>query len=86
LPRSLDDVAAAFVSSNYAYIADLDLNKALVGETTDAEAKPYFTLVFAAREDRKDDPQIRKFISIYRSQPVKDFIQTKFKGALLPAW
>ncbi len=30
LPRSLDDVAAAFVSSNYAYLAGLDLNKALI--------------------------------------------------------
>lgn len=86
LPRSLDDVAAAFVSSNYAYLAGLDLNKALVAETTDAQAKPYFTLVFAAREDRKDDAQIQQFIKIYRSQPVKDFIGKKFNGSILPAW
>ncbi len=86
LPRSLDDVAAAFVSSNYAYLAGLDLNKALVAETTVEEAKPYFTLVFAARDDRKDDPRIKKFIEIYRSQPVKDFTLAKFKGSILPAW
>jgi D-methionine transport system substrate-binding protein len=86
LPRSLDDVAAAFVSSNYAYLAGLDLNKALAAETADAEAKSYFTLIFAAREDRKDDPQIKKFIAIYRSQPVKDFINAKFKGSILAAW
>jgi D-methionine transport system substrate-binding protein len=86
LPRSLDDVAAAFVSSNYAYLAGLDLNKALAAETSVAEAKPYYTLVFAAREDRKDDAQIKKFISIYRSQAVKDFILNKFNGSILPAW
>lgn len=86
LPRSLDDVAAAFVSSNYAYLAGLDLNKALVAETTVEEAKPYFTLVFAARADRKDDPRIGKFIAIYRSQPVKDFVRAKFNGTILPAW
>lgn len=86
LPRSLDDVAAAFVSSNYAYLAGLDLNKALVAETSDAEAKPYFTLIFAAREDRKDDPRIVKFIEIYRSQPVKDFVLAKFNGTILPTW
>lgn len=86
LPRSLDDVAAAFVSSNYAYLAGLDLNKALVAETTVEEAKPYFTLVFAARDDRKDDPRVRKFIEIYRSQPVKDFTLGKFNGSILPAW
>ncbi|MFG1381028.1 MetQ/NlpA family ABC transporter substrate-binding protein [Xanthobacter versatilis] len=86
LPRSLDDVAAAFVSSNYAYLAGLDLNTALVAETSVEEAKPYFTLVFAAREDRKDDPRIAKFIEVYRSQPVKDFTLAKFKGSILPAW
>ncbi|TDR93272.1 MetQ/NlpA family ABC transporter substrate-binding protein [Enterovirga rhinocerotis] len=86
LARSLDDVAAAFVSSNYAYLAGLDLDKALVAEAADAQAKPYFTLLFAARADRKDDPRIRKFIEIYRSQPVKDFIAAKFKGSILPAW
>lgn len=86
LPRSLDDVAAAFVSSNYAYLAGLDLNTALVAETTDAEAKPYFTLIFAARADRKDDPRIAKFIEIYRAEPVKEFILAKFKGTILPAW
>jgi len=86
LSRSLDDVAAAFVSSNYAYLAGLNLNTALVAETSVEEAKPYFTLVFAAREDRKDDPRIRKFIEVYRSQPVKDFTLAKFKGSILPAW
>ncbi|GJD49457.1 D-methionine-binding lipoprotein MetQ [Methylobacterium crusticola] len=86
LARSLDDVAVAFVSSNYAYLAGLDLNKALVAETADAEAKPYFTLVFAAREDRKDDPRIRRFIEIYRSQPVKDAVAARFKGTILAAW
>lgn len=86
LSRSLDDVAAAFVSSNYAYLAGLDLNTALVAETSVEEAKPYFTLVFAAREDRKDDPRIRTFIEAYRSQPVKDFILARFKGSILPTW
>ncbi|WP_029003004.1 MetQ/NlpA family ABC transporter substrate-binding protein [Azorhizobium doebereinerae] len=84
LPRSLDDVAAAFVSSNYAYLAGLDLRKALVAETADAEMKPYFTLVFAARADRKDDPRIKAFIAAYRSQQVKDFILAKFNGTILP--
>ena len=86
LPRSLDDVAAAFVSSNYAYLAGLELNKALIAETSIEESKPYFTLVFAAREDRKNDPRIAKFIEVYRSQPVKDFVNARFKGTILPAF
>lgn len=86
LPRSLDDVSAAFVSNNYASLAGLELSKALAAETKDAAAKPYFTLVFASREDRKDDPRIKKFIEVYRSQPIKDFIDKKFNGSILAAW
>lgn len=86
LSRSLDDVAAAFVSSNYAYLAGLDLRKALVAETAEPELKPYYTLLFAAREDRKGDPRIKAFIAAYRSPQVKDFILAKFNGTILPAW
>ena len=65
-----------------AVIAGLKLKDALIVETKNSE----WTLVFAAREDRKDDPEIRKFISIYRSAPVKAFIEEKFKGSILPTW
>ncbi|MBR2814883.1 MAG: MetQ/NlpA family ABC transporter substrate-binding protein [Reyranella sp.] len=82
LPRSLGDLDASFVSNNYAHLAGLKLKDALIVETKNSE----WTLVFAAREDRKDDPEIRKFISIYRSAPVKAFIEEKFKGSILPTW
>lgn len=82
LPRSLNDLDASFVSNNYAYLAGLKLKDALLTETKNSE----WTLVFASREDRKDDPDIKKFISIYRSEPIKEFIQTKFQGSILPTW
>ncbi|KZD07392.1 MetQ/NlpA family ABC transporter substrate-binding protein [Oceanibaculum pacificum] len=82
LPRSLSDLDASFVSNNYAHLAGLKLKDALITETKNSE----WTLVFASREDRKDDPRIKKFISIYRSEPVKKFIEDKFKGSILPTW
>jgi len=82
LPRSLNDLDASFVSNNYAQLAGLKLKDALITETKNSE----WTLVFASREDRKDDPDIKKFIAIYRSEPVKTFIETKFQGSILPAW
>lgn len=86
LPRSLDDVAAAFIPFSYAYLAGLDFSKVLISETGDAAAKPYFTLVFVARQDRKDDVRLRAFIATYRSKEIKDYIAEKFRGAVLPAW
>lgn len=82
LPRSLDDVAAAWVPNNYANLAGLDQKKALTLEGVDS----LWTLVFAAREDRKDDPVIRRYIEIYRSPEVKTFIDKKFNGTILAAW
>ena len=82
LARALDDVAAAFVSNNYAFLAGLDRTKALILERADSQ----WTLVFAAREDRRDDPRIRRYIALYRSPEVKAFVQERFKGSILPTW
>lgn len=82
LARALDDVSAAFVTNNYAFLAGLDQKKALKLEGADS----LWTLVFAAREDRKDDPLIRRYIGHYRSAPVKAFIEAKFAGTILPTW
>lgn len=82
LARSLDDVDVAWVSNNYAHLAGLDLKAALDAETSDSE----WAVVFAAKADRKDDPAIRKYIATYRSEPVRAFINDKFKGAILPAF
>ncbi len=82
LARALDDVAAAFVTNNYAFLAKLDPKKALVVEGADSQ----WTLVFAAREDRRDDPRIRRYIALYRSPAVKTFVEERFKGNILPTW
>lgn len=82
LARSLDDVAAAFITNNYAFLAGLDQKKALALEGVDS----LWTLVFAVREDRKDDPLIRRYIQIYRSADVKNYVDKKFGGTILATW
>ena len=80
LPRSLDDVAAATVTLNYAVLSGLDPKSALLLE--DETSK--WALVWATRRNNADDPRIRRYIDIYRSQPVKAFIAERFKGTILP--
>jgi D-methionine transport system substrate-binding protein len=82
LPRALDDLDFSVVSLNYAVNAGLDPKKALILENDQSK----WNLVFAAKPKNKDNPTILKFISIYRSQPVKDFIQKKFDGVILTTW
>lgn len=83
LPRSLDDVDASAVNTNFAMEAGLDPNKdAIVRESADS---PYAN-VLAVREQDKDRADLKKLVSIYQSPAVKAFIDEKYKGAVVAAW
>lgn len=81
-PRSLDDVAAAAVNTNYATEAGLDPASAILRE--DAKG-PYVNLI-AVRSADKDKPWVKDLVAAYHSPEVKSFILEKFKGAILPSW
>jgi ABC-type metal ion transport system substrate-binding protein len=46
---------------------------------------PYTNLI-AVRADDKDKPWVKTLVTSYQTPEVRDFILTKFKGAVLPAW
>lgn len=83
LPRSLGDVDAAVINTNYALSAGLS-------PTDDAIARedvhsPYANLI-AVRTQDKDKPWVKKLVAAYHSQEVRDFIHTQFKGAMVPSF
>ena len=83
LPRSLDDVDAAAINTNYALEADLNpLEDAIAIE--DAES-PYANLIVVRSEDR-DAPWVKTLIESYQTQEVRDFIVNTFQGAVVPAF
>ncbi|HRJ60468.1 MAG TPA: MetQ/NlpA family ABC transporter substrate-binding protein [Azospirillaceae bacterium] len=82
LPRSLDDVDVAVCTLNYAVSAGLNPKTSVLSEGADTE----WGLWFVSRSDNKDDPAVKRYIEIYRSAPVKEFIETKFQGTIIPAW
>jgi D-methionine transport system substrate-binding protein len=83
LPRSLDDVDAAAVNTNYAMEAGLDPTKdAILRETADS---PYANVIAVRKEDA-DAPWVKTLVDAYHSPEVKDFVQDKFKGAVVTAW
>ena len=81
VPRTLDDVDAGITNTDWIMLADLDPQTALAMEGKDS---PYAN-IFAIREE-ENRPEIEKLIKIYQSEPIKEFIKEKFKGAVLPAW
>lgn len=82
LPRSLDDVAASVITLNYAVKAGLEPKKALLLE----DDRSQWHLVWVTRRDRANDPRIARLIQIYQSPEVRQFIQEKFQGTIVPAW
>lgn len=83
LPRSLQDVDLVSINNNYAVQAGLDPSKdALARENVEG---PWVNII-AVREEDKDKPWVKQLIDAYHSDPVKQFVETRFKGTYIPAW
>jgi D-methionine transport system substrate-binding protein len=81
--RTLDDVDAAAVNTNYATQAGLDpVKDAILRE----DPKGPYTNLIAVRAADKDKPWVRLLVESYQTPEIRDFVITKFKGAVLPAW
>jgi D-methionine transport system substrate-binding protein len=83
LPRVLDDVELAQVSISYLIASGGDPESLLIA---DGFGDPRYALQFVARTDRKEDPRLLRFVSIYRSPEVKDFISKKYGRFSVPVW
>jgi len=83
LPRSLEDVDVATITMNYVMSAGLDPNKQ--GIYLEPKDAPLAVMVIAVREEDKENASYKKFVEIYRSQAIADFIQKTFKGTIEPA-
>ena len=83
IPRSLEDMDAAVINTNYAMSAGLVPSKdALILEDSNS---PYANIL-ATTTEKKDDPRIQQFIRIYQSDEVKAFVDEHFAGSAFAAW
>ncbi len=83
VPRTLDDVDAAVINTNYAMQVNLvPTNDALFMED---RTSPYVNII-AVREGDENRPEIKALIKVLKSDKVKKFIEEKYKGAIVPAF
>lgn len=83
LPRSLDDTDISAINTNYAIEAGLDpARDALLREAADG---PYVNII-AVQTARKDEPWVKTLLDSYHSDAVKQFIATRFRGAVVAGW
>jgi len=80
LARSLDDLDAAAINTNFALSAGLSPAKDAIAQ--EGAKSPYVNII-AVREQDKDKPWVAKLVKAYHSEEIRKYIQTEFKGAVL---
>jgi D-methionine transport system substrate-binding protein len=80
--RSLADVAAASINTNYAVDAKIEPTSAILREDPKG---PYVNLI-AVRAVDKDKPWVKTLIETYHTPEIKAFVAERFKGAVLAGW
>ena len=83
LPRTLEDVDAAVINTNYAIQINLTPTKdALFSEDKNS---PYVNVI-AVREGDETRPEIQSLVKALQSSKIKQFIEEKYKGEVVPAF
>ncbi|QHJ01036.1 MetQ/NlpA family lipoprotein [Xylophilus rhododendri] len=83
LPRSLPDLDAAGINTNFATSGGLDPVKDAIAR--EGAKSPYINII-AVREQDKDKPWVGKLVKAYHSDEIRSYIETQFKGTVLPGF
>ena len=81
-PRTLADVAAAAINTNYAVDAKIEPTSAILRE----DPKGPYVNVIAVRAADKDKPWVKTLVETYQSPEIKVFVAERFKGNVLAGW
>jgi D-methionine transport system substrate-binding protein len=81
--QSLDHVDAAGINTNFATLADLDPVKDPILRE---DPKGPYTNIIVVRSADKDKPWVKTLVQSYQTPEIREFVLTKFKGAVLPSW
>ena len=83
LPRTLDDVDISVINTHWAMQADLvPTRDALFMED---KTSPYVNIL-VVRQGDENRPEIQALMKALHSEAVKNFINEKYKGAIIPAF
>lgn len=84
LPRSLDDTTVSVINGNYAVESGLTpATDALALES--AENNPYAN-VLTVLADRQDDPALNTLAELLNRPEVRQFIEERYEGSIIPAF
>ena len=83
--RVKDEVAFVVLNGNYALQAGYSVSKdSIAYETSDSEAAKTFVIVIAVKEGYEESEAIKALVDTLKSDEIKDFINEKYDGAVIP--
>lgn len=83
--RVKDEVAFVVLNGNYALEAGFSVGQdAIAYETSDSEAAKTYVNVIAVKEGNENSEAIQALISVLKSDEIKQFINEKYDGAVIP--
>ncbi|MEM5405761.1 MULTISPECIES: MetQ/NlpA family ABC transporter substrate-binding protein [Paraburkholderia] len=83
IPRSLDDVDAAAINTNFAMQAGLKPKQDAIAIE---DPKGPYVNILAIREADRNKPWVAKLVAAYHSPEVKHYVETTFGGAVITSW
>ena len=78
-----DEGDAVVINANYALDAGLDPKNDPVAVES-ADNNPYANLV-VVRQENAERPEVKALVEVLQSEPIRQFIEEKYSGAVIPA-
>ena len=83
--RVAEETSYIVLNGNYALQAGYSVAKdALAYETSDSEAAKTYVNVIAVKEGNENSDKIKALVDVLKSDEIKDFINEKYDGAVIP--
>ena len=83
--RVADEVAYVVLNGNYALQAGFSVAKdALAYEKSDSEAAKTYVNVIVVKEGNEDNEGVKALVDVLKSDEIKNFINEKYDGAVIP--
>lgn len=81
--KSLPDLHVGIINGNYALQNNLKIADAVASEDKTDDAVKQYVNVLAVKEGNENSPKIKALVEALLSQEVKDYISTKYGGAVV---
>ena len=83
--RVAEETSYIVLNGNYALQAGYSVSKdALAYETSDSEAAKTYVNVIAVKEGNENSDKIKALVDVLKSDEIKDYINEKYDGAVIP--